>query len=247
MIDRDIHAYVRALFGAGALRVGPFLAGLDQHDAGRYRNYAVPDDGVAPSAGQVAALVAAFTERGRTPRLEYLPALCPELEPALTAAGFTVEGRIPVLACDPARAVAPSIEGIEVVGAESDDDLAAVAAVQAQAYGQEPATRNDRDRLRGVLDRGGLVALARDTATGDGAGAGLCAPPCAGVSELAAVGVRSAYRRRGIAAAVTARLTTDCQGAGIRTPFLTPAGDAEQRIYQRVGYRAATEMIHISR
>lgn len=247
MSDRHIPAYVRALFGPSALRVGPFLAGLDPHDAGRYRNYAVPDDGAAPTVEEVAALVRAFTDRDRIPRLEYLPDACPDLEAALTGAGFTLEARIPVLVADPARATGAPVAGIELSPARTDDELWAVAGAQAEAYVQPEVTVHDRDRLRAVLDRGGLVALARDASTGAGVGGGLCAPPHEGVSELAAVGVRAAYRRRGIAAALTAELTRACAGAGISTPFLTPAGPAEQRIYERAGYRVTGEMIHISR
>lgn len=247
MLDRHIHAYVRALFGSSALRVGPFLAGLDPHDAGRYRNYAVPDDGAAPSADEVAALVTAFAGRDRIPRLEYLPSACPDLETALTGAGFTVEVRIPVLTGRPGRGEAVTVAGVEVVPARTDDELWAVAGAQAEAYAQPEVTVHDRDRLRGVLDHGGLVALARDAVTGAGVGGGLCAPPHDGVSELAAIGVRTAYRRRGIAAALTAELTRACPEVGIGTPFLTPAGPAEQRIYERAGYQVAGEMIHISR
>jgi hypothetical protein len=33
----------------------------------------------------------------------------------------------------------------------------------------------------------------------------------------------------------------------VTTPFLIPAGDAEECIYGRAGYRPVTEMLHISR
>lgn len=71
--------------------------------------------------------------------------------------------------------------------------------------------------------------------------AALCAPPHGGVSELAAIGVRAAYRRRGIAAALSVLLTRVCSDVGITTPFLTPAGEAEDRIYRSAGYQTVTE------
>jgi len=71
-----------------------------------FRNYAIPDDGAKPTAAQFAELVAVFTGRSRTPRLEYLPGLCPEVEPALLAAGFVPEGRLPVMSCAPAADIA---------------------------------------------------------------------------------------------------------------------------------------------
>ncbi len=50
--------------------VGPFLASFDDHDAGLFRNYAVPGDGADPTPDQVAELIAAFIDRDRTPQLE---------------------------------------------------------------------------------------------------------------------------------------------------------------------------------
>jgi hypothetical protein len=102
--DSDVHAYLRALAGDRAPRVGPFVLLLDTNDAGPYRNYAVPDDGAEPTPADIDALIAAFA-------------------------------------------------------------------------GAPEATEHDVARLRGTLGRGGLVALAVDTATGIGVGGGLCAPP----------------------------------------------------------------------
>ncbi|MGH3772224.1 MAG: hypothetical protein ACRDRW_12640 [Pseudonocardiaceae bacterium] len=107
MFSHGVHAYLRALAGLRAHRVGPFLACFDDHDVGLFRNYSVPGDGVDPTPDQAA----------------------------------------------------------------------------------EPWTR----------------------------------PPVAGRSGGA------------------------CPTVGITTPFLTPAGEAEERIYRRVGYRPVTEMLHISR
>ncbi len=54
MLNHYVHAYLRALAGLRAHRVGPFLVSFDDHDAGLFRNYAVPDDGVDPTPDQVA-------------------------------------------------------------------------------------------------------------------------------------------------------------------------------------------------
>jgi hypothetical protein len=196
VFDSSVHAYLRATAVERAHRIGPFLALLDAHDPGRYFNYAVPDDGVEPAAGEIVELVTVFRDRSRIPRLEYLPQACPAVEPKLLAAGFTAEARLPILSCLPEQAVAPAVAGIELVLASSDDQLRQAADVQAEAYGQLP-TCHDVARLRRVVDCGGLVALAVDTNTGIGVGAGHCGPPHHGVSELAAVGVRQVYRRRG--------------------------------------------------
>ncbi len=248
MFSHCLHAYLRAVAGSRAQRVGPFLASFDDHDAGLFRNYAVPDEDAEPTGIQITALITAFTDRDRIPRLEYLPGLCPAVETGLLAEGFVPERRLPVLTCLPTDAAAPPIvAGIELGLASDDEQLRQVAEAQNEAYGQPETTDHDVARLRATVEGGGLVALARDLATGRGVGGGLCAPPHEGVSELAAIGVRIPYRRRGIATALTALLTRACPGVGIITPFLTPGGEAEERIYRSLGYRRVTEMLHISR
>jgi GNAT superfamily N-acetyltransferase len=249
VIDIRLHAYLRAhVEGNGAERVGPFVASFDAHSAHPYRNYAIPDDQARPDAEQVEALIAVFTARGRTPRLEYLPGLCPAVEPALLAAGFTAERRLPVMTCAPGEvhdvATPP---GIDLLLVHTEDQLRAAAEVQNEAYGVDITEDADVARLRGVVASGGLVALARDATSGEPAGSGLLTTPHEGVSELAAVGVREPFRRRGIAAALTVLLTRHGPAVGITTPFLTPEGDAEERIYRRAGYTRTTEMLHISR
>jgi GNAT superfamily N-acetyltransferase len=153
-----------------------------------------------------------------------------------------------ILHCAPAAVTWPRAapEGIRLSLARSDVELHQVAEAQNEAYGQQETTDHDVARLRSTVEGGGLVALALVISTGRGVGSGLCAPPHCGVSELAAIGVRSSYRRRGIAAALTAFLTRACASANIMTPFLTPLGEAEERIYRSVGYRPVTEMLHIS-
>lgn len=64
------HAYLRALTGDHALRVGPFVLLLAATDAGPYRNDVIPDDGAAPRPADIDALIAAFADRERKLRLE---------------------------------------------------------------------------------------------------------------------------------------------------------------------------------
>lgn len=249
MFDIRIHAYLRAHAAhRGAERIGPFVASFDPRSADPYRNYAVPDDHAHPGAAQIDALIEMFTSRERTPRLEYLPGPCPAVSPALLAAGFTAERQLPVLVCPPGQVLdVGTPPGIELLLASSEDELRTSAETQNEAYGLDTTAEADVIRLRDLVTSGGLVALARDADTGEPAGSGLCTPPHGGISELAAVGVREPFRRRGIAAALTALLTRRCPEAGTTTPFLTPENDATERIYRRLGYTRATEILHISR
>jgi GNAT superfamily N-acetyltransferase len=131
---------------------------------------------------------------------------------------------------------------------ESDDELRGMMAAQLTAFGEEPVIADrdvaaTRDRLRD----GGFAVLARDTATGAVAGGGVAEAVVDGVTEIAGVGVLADFRRRGIGAALTAYLTAAVHAAGARTVFLTPAGVPEQRIYSRVGFQPAGDMVHLSR
>jgi predicted GNAT family acetyltransferase len=70
--------------------------------------------------------------------------------------------------------------------------------------------------------------------------------PIDGITELAGVGVRKPFRRRGIAAALTALLAQDALARGVTTVFLMAAHEAEARIYARVGFSPIGEVLHIS-
>jgi ribosomal protein S18 acetylase RimI-like enzyme len=222
------------------------VATYSRADDNPYLNYAIPDDGAAPGPGDVAALVAAYRRRDRKPRLEFISSLAPEVEPALRAAGFTVEGRLPLMTYR-GGADAPAPPGIELVEALSDDELRGVAAVQWEAYGEAgDVPQRAVDGLRRTVEAGGLVVLARDADTGEPAGGGLCTSPFEGASELTSIGVRERFRRRGIAEAMTRRLAREMHARGNDGVFLMAAGEAEARIYGRAGFAAVSDILHIS-
>ncbi|MFI7701975.1 GNAT family N-acetyltransferase [Nonomuraea sp. NPDC049480] len=248
MLEADVHAYLRSVAGSGARRVGSFTVRFDEHDDALPFNYAIPDDDSAPTAQEVAELVAVFRERGRTPRLEYVPAAAPKVEGALLAAGFTQEDRYPLLVCSPDDVVdAPVDDGVlKVVLVREDPELWQVARVMNEAFEAPEATEHDVARLRRMVDGGGLVAAAVDTATGDVAGGGQIGSPYRGVAEVAGIAVRSSYRRRGVGGAITALLTRAGASAGVTTAFLTPADDRAAQVYARVGYRKMGEALFIS-
>ncbi len=52
-----------------------------------FLNYAIPDDGAEPTNDEIGALIAAFANRRRRPRLEYVTP-SPGVERALATAGF---------------------------------------------------------------------------------------------------------------------------------------------------------------
>jgi predicted acetyltransferase len=66
-------------------------------------------------------------------------------------------------------------------------------------------------------------------------------------TEIAGIGVRASFRRRGIAGALTARLVREAFAAGVSVAFITPGHDEEARIYSRAGFVPVGEILHISR
>lgn len=248
-LGRKIQAYLRA----NALRredheqIGPFLAGFDAQDANPYMNYAVPEDGAAPGAHDVANLVTAFRRRARKPRLEYIADAAPDVETALLAHGFAIEQRFAVLTCTLDGVKDISAEGIFIESISADGDIAEAANANAEAYAQPVAA----EPLRRMIDQGGVLMLARDTRArekngGVGVGAGMATPPHEGITEVAGIGVRPAFRRRGIAAALTSAIAREAFRRGATLAWLTPGSDGAERVYARAGFVRAIEQLHIS-
>jgi GNAT superfamily N-acetyltransferase len=223
-VDSEIqqHARSRALNSDGHVRCGPFVVRHDRDWDSPFANYAIPDDGAAPGPEEVAALVLAFRELDRLPRLEYLPSCAPLVEPALLAAGFAVEDRAAVMVCTAETVLVPAaVPGIVL---------------------REPA---DEAEFRAAAAEDGAAAGA-GAGAGAVAGVGICTPPLGGLSELAGLAVAADFRRRGIAAALAARLTTAALTGGCRTVWLEPGDPDIQRIYARIGYRVVGEKLNIS-
>ncbi|MFI6291752.1 GNAT family N-acetyltransferase [Nonomuraea sp. NPDC050790] len=247
MFDAAVHAYLRSIAGEGARRAGPFTVRFDEHDDALPFNYAVPDDDVAPAPAEVGALITLFHEHARVPRLEYVPQAAPKVEAAVTAAGFETEGRYPLLVCTPEAVQSAQVDpAIEVAPVTTDEGLWQAARVMNAAFDAPDATEHDVARMRRILGLGGVVAVATDTTTGTPVGAGQIGGPHEGVAEVAGIAVATSHRRRGIAGAVTALLTRAGAANGITTAFLTPADDRAGRVYARVGYHKAGEMLHTS-
>ncbi len=237
-----------AAAGRATEQVGPFLATFSPDSTNPFVNYAIPDDGALPTPSDVDALAAAYRRRSLLPRVEYLVDTAPTADAVLLAAGWSVERRIPVMLCPPGAAVAlPAPAGLELVVPDTDADFIGMITAQNEAFGQsDPVGPSDAVSARKRLHDGGFAVLARDAATGEPAGGGVAEAVVDGTSEVAGIAVRTPFRRRGLGAAITAFLTAAVHAAGAHTVFLTPAGVPEQRMYARVGYQPAGDMLHVS-
>lgn len=249
-MDTRIQAYLRAGTSQAreTERIEPFLATFTRHSDNPYLNYALPDDDATPSAADVAALVAAYERRGRVPRLEYIARLAPAVEPMLLAAGFQIEGRLPLMICAPgAEQPLPIPPGIELLLPVSDAELLITVAAQSEAYSDPAPDPAIIPRLRAGIADGQIVVLARDLVSGEPVGGGICSVPHMGMTEIAGIGVRAPFRRRGVAGVLTLALLRAARAAGVEVAFLMAAHEAEARIYLRAGFTPIGEILHISR
>ncbi|MEG4225772.1 GNAT family N-acetyltransferase [Microcoleus sp. N9_B2] len=248
-METSIQAYLRFATSQqrDTERIGPFLATFSPHSANPYLNYAIPDDGAAPSLADVNALIAAYSGRARKPRLEYFTKLAPAVEEALISAGFTVEGRLPLMTCTPgSEKLLPIPPDIELIVPVSEAEILGTVAAQNEAFTEAAPSPEDVDSLRKSLAAGGIAVLARVAATGEPAGAGVCTPPQNQTTEIAGIGVRASFRRRGIAGALTARLLREAFDAGVMVAFLMTLHEQEFRVYTKAGFWAIGEILHIS-
>jgi GNAT superfamily N-acetyltransferase len=249
-VESRIQSYLRvaASHQRETAQIGSFLATFSPSSDDPFLNYAIPNDNAKPSPAEVNALIVAYEKRSRQPRLEYVSQLAPAVEMALLDAGFCIEGNLPLMTCIPGSEqilhIPPDVELILPV---SERDLLATVAVQHEAYSAPPPDAAAIDRLRISLAAGGIAVLARIIATGEPVGAGVCTVPSDGTTEIAGIGVRAAFRRRGVAGAIVARLVQTAVAAGVEVPFLMAAHEAEARIYQRAGFSEIGKILHISR
>jgi ribosomal protein S18 acetylase RimI-like enzyme len=240
------HARTLALRVPAQVRVGPFVCRFNPSWASPFANYAIPDDHAEPTPDDVQALIATFRQQDRKPRLEYLPACAPAVEKALLSAGFEVEDRPPVMACQPQNLAMPEpLPGLEFREPRSDDDLDELAAIQHHAYGEPGEPEPGAGAwARRVYENGGILLLA--LYRGEPAGGGSCSAPVDGMTELGGVAVGARFRRRGIGAAVSAHLTARAHERGYRLVWLEPADENVQRIYAGIGFRPVGEKLNIS-
>lgn len=211
-----------------------------------YFNYAIPDRAVAgEQQAALSALREAFAERGRRPRFEYIEEFAPELAPALREAGFVEDARLQLMVCTPETLQAPAdVPGLTVTpmspqsSCEEARDYLATArqgfdpsnvVVPSESEAEE-YLRDARGAFLGRLD-------------GEPAGVAAFMAPIGGVTEIAGIATREAYRRRGVASALTAYAARHAFEQGVEIACLSAADAQAGRVYERVGFRPYATML----
>jgi hypothetical protein len=215
-VDARIQAYLRgsAARGRETERIGPLPRDFRQRKRQpvlelrdpRRRRATVRRGGASARGGVRAA---------RPPAAARVPARHGTgVEDALRAAGFEAEGRLPLMTRPSDRVVEPPRpEGVELLTPWTDEELLGATAAQSEhsAVRSQPRTRSGCARRS---PRAGSPSRRASSRPGRSS-ARVCTPPADEVTELAGIGVQAAYRRRGIAGALTARLAQQAFAAGV--------------------------------
>jgi ribosomal protein S18 acetylase RimI-like enzyme len=226
--------------GRELVEIPPFTAYFHPDDRLKYFNYAIPDADAAPGRDAIDALRAAFRERDRLPRLEWIEEAAPRVAAALEAAGLREEQRTPLMASTVDELVEPepSLAGVSVIEV-GPDDLRDAANIQRVAFGGKPLAEDESPAAPSggaVLVRVGAepVSAAVWTRVDDGH------------SEIVGVATAEAWRGRGLAGLATAAATRAAFEAGATTCVLSPGDETALRVYSRAGFRRVATMLHYS-
>ncbi|MCA1833785.1 MAG: GNAT family N-acetyltransferase [Actinomycetota bacterium] len=227
--------------GRAVVRVAPFTAYIDPVDALRFFNYAIPDDDAAPDPSAVERLRAEFARRHRLPRLEWIEESAPRVAAILDLAGMTEELRAPLMACAQGDVVDAATAVAHVtVKAAGPQDARELVHVQRAAFGQDPLP--DDHEVTDPAARGGGAVVARIGR--EVVATAAWTKVLDGVTEIVGVATAEAWRRRGLAGAVTAAATRAAFAAGATTCILSPGSKQAQRVYARAGFSRVATMLH---
>ena len=225
-----------------AISVQPFKFYFNPDDDSLYSNYAIPD---APEDGDlgkaITALKAAFHERQRTPRLEYLEDFAPDLAAALEANGFRQEIRTLLMVCTPdSFRPAPDVPGLVIHPIDSTspiEDQRAAVTVQSRSFGSEDALEATEEKVHQYFARFASQQMFLAKLDGQPMSVASLMPAYDGIAEVAGLGTVSPFRRRGIGAVVTGHATRVAFDQGLEVVFLTATDERAGREYTRVGFQ----------
>ena len=245
----ELEAYYDAVPRAACRveQLGPFTLFINRGPGWPY--YARPTLGSTQFAAEdVHRVRARQRELGIPEAFEWVAETTPALAAAAQAAGLAATPH-PLMVLDAARR-SPQVpaEAVDVRLVDGHDDLAMLNAIGHVAFGAPgsavgPAgpqaavahVKRDPAVLAAQQERlqAGQTIMVAAWVAGQPVGIG-SHQPVKSVTEIVGVGVLPAFRRRGIATALTTRLVDDAMERGVRTVFLTAF---HPRIYERVGFR----------
>jgi GNAT superfamily N-acetyltransferase len=231
-----------------ALALPPFTAFFHPTDPFPHFSYAIPDGAIEGEVQPVLQqLVAAFEQRQRQPRFEFIEAFAPTLAAELEQAGFVLEGRQPLMVCTPATfAPPPRVAGLtitQIAGESPLPDALDFLNTQRQGFNpDDPAAASAEEAQRLLQATDDLISFL-GRLDGQPAGVATYTLPHAGVTEIAGVATMPPLRRRGIAGALTAAAVQAAFAHGAELACLSAGDAAAGRVYQQVGFQPYATML----
>lgn len=219
-----------------SVRAGGFSISISPTETLAWLNDAVPVEDPAP--GDIEEMIGVFRSYERQPRLEFFTQLWPHVPKQLEDFGFVLKETQPaMLMSNGSWQGYPTAIDVELAGPDSAAAVNRVGHQVFEAPGDPDPAREEA--IRESLARGSSSA-AYATVDGEVAGVGR-AVGTDKVREIVSVATLPAFRRRGIASAVTARLLEDFFDAGGQYAWLTAADDAAMAVYAKLGFQEIAE------
>lgn len=227
----------------------PFTAFFSITDSSEDANYALPNisgNGYLPD--DLARLQAMFKEHDRKPRLEFVEEVFPHLSPILHSAGWSKIEQSQVMICVPETYQStPEILGLEITTLSHESEIEEIReGLDTNILGFDPlaerATLQDAEEFRQnlILSRAFTARLYDHPVA-----AGMFTEIHEELTELVGITTLESFRRRGIAAALTAYMTQVAFQQGATLVFLIAANAQAGRVYERVGFRPhATQVVY---
>lgn len=220
-----------------------------------------------PAFGRPGSVTAADVEAvrrrqralGLPETFEWVDDTTPSLGPVAEASGLVVE-RLPLMVLGHLLVV-PAPPGVRIRIVPFDDPgMASASAVAEVGFGMPGTAAGsagvaEREVATAAMSPDGLettrqrirLGLTVMAVAGSDAEGPLCVgwhQPVGDTAEIVGVATLPSARRRGLAAALTARLVADAQERGVTTVFITAGSDDVARVYARVGFeRVGTSCI----
>ena len=221
------------------VQTGAFTLLLDPIDDFGGVNWATPRS-ANPTALELEALIQAFRDHGRSPRLEFMAGCWPGLAGVLERAGFASEGGaqdILLLTSDDFRPyAAPSVRVQMLENTDSDALFCSYLETQGRGFGysSDPPSLEHLWGWKAQVREGRRAALAFLEARAVGVGTLLGSE----LAELQGVTTLPDARRRGVAATLSSHLIKNALEQGTQAVWLSVENPAARACYLKLGFRA---------
>ncbi len=211
--------------------------------------FVIPDQPLVTGVQQVVTELQVYaSRRGLPARAQFVEEHMPAFADALRQAGFRESWRNPIMTTTSDALIHPPAESelsFRSLSFESDPaEIGVCWEVNMRGFGEsaeatEEAIREFQNRL--ITGRA-FVARLDDVAVGSG----MYTEIWRHVTEMVGIATLPEYRRRGIAAALTAHAAEAAFASGVDLVFLTTASEEAARVYERIGFQRQASLVQFS-